>query len=393
MLQCKTAQQPVVDEQKTAITDTIQKDSLQVELLTPRDTAGQDSTPQKLTSRQLQLLKIEEKISCFQSLQKEKEINLKYPGKLLKKGDSGIAIIPIKRKLQLLGLLKQDSLTIRFDSTMEVAVKKFQRMHNIRTDGIPGRNTFRFLSWPISKYINTLENYRENMSKKVDSLPSTRIEINIPEYSLRIYDNDSLLKQFKVIVGKYKTQTPILNSEVDYLVFNPCWTVPHKIAIKNMLPRMKRDTNYLDDRNMFITQNGTRVNHKAIDFSSCSKDNFPYKIYQNASPGNALGKVKFMFDNPYSVYLHDTPSQYLFKRDFRAFSNGCIRVENALELAQLMLNTDQNKAIIKNKLAKGYPVKVYLKEPVSIIIKYETVRYNEQLDLMQFFYDCYGLDK
>nr|WP_057952396.1 L,D-transpeptidase family protein [Salinivirga cyanobacteriivorans] len=98
-----------------------------------------------------------------------------------------------------------------------------------------------------------------------------------------------------------------------------------------------------------------------------------------------------MFHNSHLVYLHDTPSKYLFNKDFRRFSSGCIRVNHAMELAKLILDTDQNKAIIKSKLAKGYPVKVYLNEPVSIIIKYETVRYNEQLDLMQFFYDCYGL--
>ncbi len=393
MFQCKTSQQPIIDEQKTAITDTIQKDCLQVELLSPQDTVKQDSTPLKLTSRQLQLIKIEEKISFFQSLQKEKKINLKYSGKLLRKGDSTIAIIPIKRKLRLLGLLEQDSLTIHFDSSMEAAVKNFQQMHNIRPDGIPGRNTFRFLSWPISKYINALEVHHKRIKKQADSLPSKRIEINIPEYKLRFFINDTVVQSFDVIVGKYKKRTPLLTSKIDYLVFNPCWTVPHRIAVKSMLPKLKKDTSYLDNRNMFITQNGETRDHRKIDFSQYNKTNFPYKIFQNASPGNALGQVKFMFENSHLVYLHDTPSKYLFNKDFRTFSSGCIRVNHAMQLAELMLDTDQNPTIIKNKLAKGYPVKVYLNNPLPIIIKYETARYNEQFDLVQYFYDCYGLDK
>ena len=396
MLQCKTSQQPNVDQQQTAVIDTMQNDSIAIEISESKDTLALDTTPPKptpkLTYKQLQLGKFDIKISFFNQLENEKEINLKYPGKLLRKGDSGIAIIPIKRKLKLLGLLKQDSLTIHFDSAMEAAIIRFQQMHNINADGLPGRNTFRFLSWPISKYIQTLEGYREKINQQTDSLPPTRIEINIPEYKLRFFDHDTLVQIFDVIVGKYKTQTPILTSKVDYLVFNPCWTVPHRIAVKSMLPRMKNDSLYLDKRNMFVTRNGEIVDHHEIDFTECTKDDFPYKIYQNTSRWNALGKVKFMFDNPYNVYLHDTPSKYLFRKDFRTFSSGCIRVNHAMKLAQLMLDTDQNNAILRNKLAKGFPVKVYLNEPISIIIQYQMARYNEDINMVQFYYDCYGLD-
>ncbi|ALO14876.1 murein L,D-transpeptidase [Salinivirga cyanobacteriivorans] len=392
MFQCKTSEQPVVDRQETAAIDTIQKDSIKVETEITKDTLTKDTTPPKLTPKQLQLCAFDEKMAFFRSLKNEQKINLKYPGKLLRKGDSGIAVIPIKRKLQLLGLLKEDSLTIHFDSSMNTAIKKFQKMHNIRADGIPGRNTFRFLSWPVNKYTQSLEKNRNRIAQQPDSLPATRIEINIPEYTLRFYEIDTVVQQFEVVVGKYKNQTPTLNSKIAYLVFNPCWTVPHSIAVKSILPRLKRDTTFLDNRNMFITENGERKNHHKIDFSQFNKSNFPYKIFQNASPGNALGQVKFMFENSHLVYLHDTPSKYLFNKDFRTFSSGCIRVNHAMELAKLILNADQNKAIIKNKLAKGYPVKVHLNEPIPIIIQYQTARYNEQLDMVQFFYDCYGLD-
>ncbi|MFO7864390.1 MAG: L,D-transpeptidase family protein [Salinivirgaceae bacterium] len=390
MFQCKTSQQPVIDKQETMVLDTIETENIKAEVPKPTDTVTVDTTPPPLTPKQLQLKKINKSLAFFKSLNNNQKFNLKYPGKLLRKGDSGIAIIPIKRKLKQLGLLEQDSLTVHFDSATETAIQHFQQMHNIAADGIPGKNTFRFLSWPIKKYTQHLEATRKRVTHQPDSLPQTRVEVNIPEHMLRFYRNDTLIQQFEVIVGKYKNQTPELTSKINYLVFNPCWTVPHSIAVKKFLPRMQKDSMFLDNRNMFVTMNGVRTDHRQIDFSKYTQANFPYKIFQNTDPGNALGQVKFMFDNRYSVYLHDTPSKYLFNKDFRTFSSGCIRVNNAMMLAQLVLNTDQNKANIRHKLAKGYPEKVYLNRPIPIIIYYQTVRYNSQLNLVQFFYDCYG---
>jgi murein L,D-transpeptidase YcbB/YkuD len=390
MWQCKTSQQPVIDIQEAVVVDTIQPISIKTEVQSHTDTIIVDTTPPDLTPKQLQLKELEKSLTFFKLLNQDQKFNLKYPGKLLKRGDSGIAIIPIKRKLNQLGLLDQDSLTIHFDSTMEEAIQQFQQMHNITADGIPGKNTFRFLSWPVKKYIQYLEAPLKRVVKQPDSLPNTRIEVNIPEYMLRFYRNDTLVQQFSVIVGKYKNQTPELTSKVNYLVFNPCWTVPHSIAVKKFLPRMQKDSMFLDNRNMFVCVNGVRTDHRKIDFSKYTQTNFPYKIFQNTDPGNALGQVKFMFHNPYSVYLHDTPSKYLFNKDFRTFSSGCIRVNNAMMLARLLLQTDQNKTNIRRELAKGYPEKVYLNRPIPIIIHYQTTRYNSRLDLVQFFYDCYG---
>jgi murein L,D-transpeptidase YcbB/YkuD len=388
---CKSSESPVTDADLLDSSFVMQQDTVK----STSKKALKLVDPFNFTAKEKQLLKLAESRFYFDSMLRKspKDLKLKYPDNLLKLGDSGTAVLQIKRKLKQLGLYNADTLTMQFDSTLKQSIQAFQRMHNLKADGVPGKNTYRYMAWPTERYLEKLKINQKRYENLPESQPPTRIEINIPEYALRLYHNDSLIQQFKVIVGKFKTQTPILTSEIDYLVFNPCWTVPHKIAVESMLPRMKKDTNYLEDRNMFITQNGERINHKEIDFATCSKDNFPYKIFQNASAGNALGQVKFMFDNPNAVYLHDTPDKYLFNKDSRTFSNGCIRLKNAIQLAELLLKIDENSAVITDKLAPGYPVKTFLNKPIPIIIQYQTVRYNEELELVQFFNDCYGFDR
>jgi murein L,D-transpeptidase YcbB/YkuD len=118
---------------------------------------------------------------------------------------------------------------------------------------------------------------------------------------------------------------------------------------------------------MFICRNGVEVNSKNIDFTRYSKQNFPFKVFQRTNPYNALGRVKFMFDNPYSVYLHDTPTKHLFNKSTRTFSHGCIRVQYAMQLAHVVLKEiDQHKTSLAYYLKKGYPEKVYLKKPIPI---------------------------
>lgn len=342
--------------------------------------------------RALQLGKLSETLLFFQAINEKEFVQLRYPGVAIKQNDSGEHIVHLKKKLQLMGLLNQTEFNPIFDDTLLVAVKKFQQMHNLTNDGVVGKNTYLFLNSSLNSYIKSIEKNMARYQQQSDTLPETRIEINIPEYALRYYHKGTLMSQFAVIVGKYDTKTPELYSEINYLVFNPCWTVPRSITVKKILPRLKRDSLYLDNRNMFVCIDGVRQNHREIDFTTYTASNFPYKVFQNASPANALGKVKFMFDNSHTVYLHDTPSKYLFNKDFRNFSNGCIRVKRALALAENVLANDENSASIKDKLAPGYPVKVYLNKPIPIIIHYFTARYNPELKLVQFYRDCYYKD-
>jgi L,D-transpeptidase YcbB len=316
-----------------------------------------------------------------------------YPGEVIRKADSNYYVIQLRQALSDRKFITNDTLNYIFDEQLELAVKNFQAIHGLTCDGIPGPNTCTFLNWKIDDYIHALRVNMERIRWMPDSSPSTNLQVNIPSCEIFLYNNKQLIFNGRVIVGKYKNQTPVLTSRINYLVFNPCWTVPASIAAEKILPRLKKDTSYLNKRNMFITLNGTIQQHDSIDFSNYNKTNFPFKIYQRTDDKNALGKVKFMFPNPYDIYLHDTPGKSLFTRDYRTFSHGCVRVQNALGLSKIiLLKLDNQKIEQSDYLKKGYPAKLYLHEGIPINITYFTCRYNDKLQKLQYFKDVYGLD-
>ena len=196
--------------------------------------------------------------------------------------------------------------------------------------------------------------------------------INIPEYKVHIYENDSLAWSMKIVVGKNKNRTAVFNGELKYIVFSPYWNVPTSILQKEILPAIKRNSNYLNA--MHMEWNGQSVR-------------------QLPGPWNALGLVKFLFPNSHSIYLHDTPSKYLFNEDKRAFSHGCIRVAEAKRLAQYLLRKDsdwdENK--ITEAMNKGVERYVTLKKTIPVFIAYFTAWVDENGKL-QFRNDIYNRD-
>ncbi len=293
------------------------------------------------------------------------------PGFLLQKGDSNKYVIPLKRKL--LKIPNDSNISMDFNQELSEAVKKFQLKHGLVSDGIVGKQTYHYINWNKETYINLIKANLERLRWFTDDQFTKGININIASQLLDFRHKNKSLLNSKVVVGKYKNQTPVFQSSIDYLVFNPCWTVPKSIATTQILNGAKRDSLYLQKRNMFACINGNEVPTDSIDFSQYTASNFPFTVFQHTSPSNALGKVKFMFKNHYSIYLHDTPQQSLFKKPIRTYSHGCIRVENALQLADFILNEIDHQNIDKNKyLKKGFPIKVYLKNEIPINIVYIT---------------------
>lgn len=392
---CNATYSPVANSDSVLISDTI----IEINNHLPKvDTnvnnktsLGSDSVIEQLTTVEFLKQKVQIEYQRFSNIDKHafNKLDLQYPGFIMKPAEFYPQIIPLKNKLKLLGFYQADSITHIFDEALTLAIKDFQQMHGLTSDGVPGRNTYIFLGWRIDDYLYRLEYYKKEIVKENNN-ENLRIEVNIPSAQLTLIEGDSVIFSSRVVVGKFKTQTPVYQSKIDYLVFNPCWTVPNSIATKNFLPKLKRDSLYLQKHNMFVTLNGIEQPDSLVDFSLCTKDNFPYKIFQRSGAGNALGQVKFMFDNPYHIYLHDTPQKYLYAKDFRTFSNGCIRVENALELAKVLLKQmNKNSSAVNYYLQKGYPVKAFLKKPIPIIISYTTCKYHAELKRIQFFKDVY----
>lgn len=316
---------------------------------------------------------------------------INFPGFTLHEGDSNDYVSLLKQRLSQAGLFHGD-INLKFDAQLSQSIKRFQQMHGLTPDGVPGRQTYLFLSWGSEKYLQTLKVNLERLRWISNPGNSTEIRVNIPSYSLIFNNGTDTLFATRVIVGKDTDPTPVFQSAVTYLVFNPCWTVPNSIASDKMLKKLQADADYLQNHNMFICKNGVEINPDSVDFSAYNQSNFPFKIYQRTSDDNALGKVKFIFDNPYSIYLHDTPSKYLFNKDIRAFSHGCIRVQNALKLAEVLLSRDHQVKKVDSFLEPGYPVKYYLHKTAPLKITYLTCGYNNKLQQVLFYNDIYLYD-
>ncbi|TLX77045.1 hypothetical protein E9993_05010 [Labilibacter sediminis] len=294
---------------------------------------------------------------------------LQHPGFNLHFGDSNIHVARVKHKLLGPSSVNSDSLV--YDRNLLEAVKTFQRKHGLVSDGIVGRQTYHFLNWKTEEYVDLLKINLERLRWYPDSALNNGFVINIPSQTLKVNIKDSCFFKSKVIVGKYKHKTPVFQSDVNYIVYNPCWTIPKSIAVTTILSGLRRDSNYLQKRHMFICKNGHEINPDSIDFNTYSKYNFPFQVFQRTCSQNALGKVKFMFDNKYNIYMHDTPQKSLFNKDIRNFSHGCIRVEHALELSKTLLyKVEQHNTPIQKYLSKGYPVKVYLENTIPINLVY-----------------------
>lgn len=326
---------------------------------------------------------------CNNSVFADEKIN--YPGFVLQKGDSNRYVLPLKRKL--LPVIPDSVVTMAFNAELEEAVVLFQQKHGLTPDGKVGKQTYQFLKWNKQRYIHAIKVNMERLRWLPDSTLMSGMVVNIPSQKANLFHHDSLIFSSEVIVGKLKTKTRVFSAAIDYLVFNPCWTVPKSIATTTILRGLKRDSCYLQKRNMFLCKNGIRVANENLDFSIYTKSYFPFQVFQNTDPGNALGKVKFMFDNRFNIYLHDTPQKSLFNKDVRLFSHGCIRIKNALPLSSVVLaQVDKQNISIQNKLNKGYPVKVYLNNQIPIHILYLTCWINEDTGKLVFGKDVYSMD-
>lgn len=204
------------------------------------------------------------------------------------------------------------------------------------------------------------------------ALPKSFVLVDIAGYRLSYYRPDGQIWRTRIVVGKPYRRTPSLRSRITDLTFNPTWTVPASITRGEMLPAIPRDPGYLArERLSVLSPSGHRLDPATIDWQHPP----PVVLRQAAGPGDALGRVVFRFANPFSVYLHDTPAQALFEPPRRAFSHGCMRVQDALEFARLLLDDNRHwrAADIARVVASGKTTPVALAHAVPVIIDYWTV--------------------
>jgi murein L,D-transpeptidase YcbB/YkuD len=281
-----------------------------------------------------------------------------------------------------------------YDSALEAAVKVFQQRMGLQADGVAGAGTIAELNVPLAERIRQLRVNLDRGRVLLRDLPDEFVVVNIAGFTAHLVRARQFVWTGRVQVGKPYRRTPIFRSQLNYVVFNPTWTVPPGIIEKDILPAAKRDPGSITRKGLKVLDaNGRELDPSSIDWSRFSGGHIPYTLRQDPGPSNALGRVKLMFPNPYFVYLHDTPSQALFERAERSFSSGCVRVERVLELTQLVLNDRErwNDDSIAQVLASGQTRNVTLTKSIPVLLTYWTAWVDPQ-GRLQFRRDIYGQD-
>jgi len=286
-------------------------------------------------------------------------------------------------------ILKKDS-----DSKLVGALKKFQIDHGLSADGVVGTNTAEALSIsPFEYYQNAAISLERWRWKK--AWESSYVHVNIPQFVLTYYENDSLQLMSRVVVGTRFNKTPEVYSKLSYLVAYPYWHVPRSISVSEIMVKAKNDSSYMRKNNFEVFSKALdSISLNDLDWATINENNFNYYIRQKGGSSNSLGFVKFIFQNDYSIYLHDTPTKYHFDRDIRNYSHGCIRVAKPMQLADTLLKSDSNEFnadSINNYVMKRKEKKMMFTRKLPIYIQYITCVGRDNNELI-FYKDIYGYD-
>ena len=280
------------------------------------------------------------------------------------------------------------------DEKLEQAISHFQTRHAIEATGALNERTRQAMNVPVDERLHSLRVTMDRWRALPREFGELYVFVNIPSYELRVIEGENDILEMKVVVGKDVHPTPTMSDTMEYVVVNPYWNVPESILEAEILPAVRKDRNYLTKQNMeVVDRDGDSpqvIDMKSVDFDG---EEFPYQVRQRPGPGNALGRVKFMFPNKQNIYLHDTPADALFDRNDRAFSHGCVRVEKPMELADLILSkaSDVTPEQFRAILAGGEEKHIRLDRGIPVYLAYLTAWVDDEAGV-RFYPDLYDRD-
>lgn len=319
-------------------------------------------------------------------------------GPALRIGSSGPAVASLRERLSITGdLVAEGGENSVFDESLSDAVARFQVRHGIDADGIVGRMTYAALNVPVLGRITQIDANLKRLQLLPDDGFRRAIIVNVARFELNVVENGKPVLAAPVIVGRLSRQTPVLSSAITKIVVNPYWTVPRRIAARDILPKVQKNPSYLTEQSIRIYRNDgpsrVEVAPDSISWHLLKPKNFGYTLVQDPGPLNALGRVKFYFPNNQDIYLHDTPARDLFRKDSRAFSSGCVRVAKALDLAKYLLshNRESSLSTLDAALQNGKTTEIALAEPIPVHIVYLTAWVDDH-GQAHFRDDIYTLD-
>jgi murein L,D-transpeptidase YcbB/YkuD len=321
------------------------------------------------------------------------------PAKTVAPGDPYTGIPQLTARLRLLGDLPPGGDINSYTGALVDGVKHFQERHGLDPDGKLGAATIRELNVPLNDRVQEIDDALERWRWMPTEYQQPPVLVNVPEFLLRAYDDDmKLALTMRVVVGKAApTRTPVFTDTMRFIVFRPYWNVPSGILDRSVIPNIRKNSGYIAKENFEVTDSSGRLVSPGPNLVA-GLESGKYSIRQRPGPKNALGLIKFMFPNTFSVYLHSTPSTELFAKSRRDFSSGCIRIEKPAELASFLLRKQSDGPSwtvqrVQAAMDSGKDnVQVNLAVPVPVLLLYVTAVAEED-GTIHFFDDIYGHDK
>lgn len=381
---------PTAEEDVALLADKISPDNLvqSVENLQPKD---------------IQYQRLKNALAQYRALEETSWAALRVSTSVKIKPDETHALIPvIRKKLFLTDLpvyaLPTDTLTgttdsLYYDPSLVEGVKKFQARHGLTPDGVIGERTLKFLDQSIQTKAAVIAVNMERLRWMPRMEDDHYIEVNIPEYMLRAYDNKKEGMSMKVIVGAVDKPTPVFTELLEHLIFSPTWTVPTSIIKEEIIPRLQRDSAYYSGKNFQFYRNNAEIDPSTENWKT-EVNPHAYRIVQLPGADNSLGKVKFVMPNEMNVYLHDTPNHRPFGKDYRALSHGCIRVSDPAAFAAYLLKDHRGWETnrINEAMNSGNPTVVHFKTLYKVYTSYRTAWVDDN-GVVNFREDIYGYDQ
>lgn len=315
-------------------------------------------------------------------------------GPSMKPGKSDKRIPLLRKRLAQkdIGLQVQgDPNSTVYSDDLVFAVEQFQANNGLTIDGIVGNQTIAVLNRSVKGKLKKIAATMEKWRWMPTDLGERHIIVSSGASHLDVYEGGKSVLDMRTVVGRRSRQTPSFSSEIYNIVFNPPWNVPSRIARVDLLPKIQKDPGYLSRNGYSLHSESGRVSLNNADIYS---GHFPYRIRQRPGAGNALGRIKFNMKNRFVVYLHDTPKKYLFDRDVRAYSSGCVRLQDPNALAEYIMNHESGwtNAEIEERIDRRKTNSVNMADPIPVYIMYTTVRIDAS-GSANFHQDIYGHDK
>jgi len=306
-------------------------------------------------------------------------------------------VVSLRQRLGATGDLDNPGSSDPYDAALEAAVVRFQARHGLDTDGVVGPKTRAALNVDVNERIQQIVLNMERWRWMPRHEYSRYIVVNMAGFELRVIEGDAEVRRMRVVIGRPYRRTPAFTEAMTYVDINPYWNVPPSLAVRDILPKVLEDPQYLQKQGIRVfsdwTENAQKLDRSAIDWAEVGGRGFPYKLRQDPGPHNALGRIKFMFPNRFNIYLHDTPHREHFPLSVRAFSSGCIRLEEPLDLAAYVLgDLGWTPEQIRQAVDSGSRRVISLPHPIPVYLVYWTA-WVETDGTIHFRDDVYGRDK